>query len=260
MDSSKTGRLIAEARKTKTMTQRQLAEALHVSDRAVSKWERGAGFPDVGLVEPLADALGLTVTELLHGEKRESPSPDEEVRFALKIVRQRRKAALKRNLRDILGITIALAIFGFFAFHFADKFGAFSENIYWELDAGVYIDGVRVDDTRVVIDGVRNNYEDSFRGRIAIDFLEKSCRDSVDANVVWGNTGQIIEYFGHGIFHFVDLDRNCYFSSNMAAFAVENEEAGWIIATHDYLAELMALDGYYPLIDAGEHYYFRHHH
>ena len=68
MDSLKTGALIAEARKEKNMTQRELASALHVSDRAVSKWERGAGFPDVSLLEPLADALGLTVTELSHGE------------------------------------------------------------------------------------------------------------------------------------------------------------------------------------------------
>ena len=56
--------LIAEARKQKNMTQKDLAAALHVSDRAVSKWERGAGFPDVSLLEPLADALGLQVLEL----------------------------------------------------------------------------------------------------------------------------------------------------------------------------------------------------
>ena len=68
MDSGKTGTLIAEARKAKGLTQRQLAETLHISDRTVSKWERGAGFPDVALLEPLADALGLTVRSLLRGE------------------------------------------------------------------------------------------------------------------------------------------------------------------------------------------------
>ena len=50
------------------MTQKELAAALHVSDRAVSKWERGAGFPDISLLEPLADALGLGVLDLLRGE------------------------------------------------------------------------------------------------------------------------------------------------------------------------------------------------
>ena len=256
MDSKKTGALIAEARKEKNMTQRELASALHVSDRAVSKWERGVGFPDVSLLEPLADALGLTVTELLHGEKYDAPElGDREVRYALKIVRQRRKAALKRNLRDILGIIISLVIFGFFAFHFADKFGAFSDDIYLELDAGVYVNGVRVEDTKVVIDGRKNNYRGNFWGHVAIDYLEKSCRDGTYADIWWNDEGQVIGYFGYGKLNFVPVDRYCYFSSNMASFAIENTDEGWIIATHDYLAELMALDGYYPLLEPGRHHY-----
>ena len=68
MDRTKTGALIAAARKEQNMTQKELAAALHVSDRAVSKWERGAGFPDISLLEPLADALGLGVLDLLRGQ------------------------------------------------------------------------------------------------------------------------------------------------------------------------------------------------
>lgn len=56
--SDKDRALIAAARKEQNMTQKELAAALHVSDRAVSKWERGAGFPDISLLEPLADTLG----------------------------------------------------------------------------------------------------------------------------------------------------------------------------------------------------------
>lgn len=67
MDRTKTGALIAAARKEQNMTQKELAAALHVSDRAVSKWERGAGFPDISLLEPLADTLGLGVLDLLRG-------------------------------------------------------------------------------------------------------------------------------------------------------------------------------------------------
>lgn len=55
MDKAKTGALIAEVRKMKNLTQKDLAETLHVSDRAVSKWERGAGFPDVSLLEPFTE-------------------------------------------------------------------------------------------------------------------------------------------------------------------------------------------------------------
>ena len=67
MDREKTGGLIASARKERGLTQKELAAQLHVSDRAVSKWERGAGFPDVSLLEPLADALGVQVLDLLRG-------------------------------------------------------------------------------------------------------------------------------------------------------------------------------------------------
>ena len=63
------GALIAAARKEKNLTQRELAAALHVSDRAISKWERGAGFPDISLLEPLADTLDLGVLDLLRGER-----------------------------------------------------------------------------------------------------------------------------------------------------------------------------------------------
>ena len=71
MDRNKTGALIAQTRKERNMTQKELADKLHVSDRAVSKWERGAGFPDVSLLEPLAETLGLQVLYLLRGEQTE---------------------------------------------------------------------------------------------------------------------------------------------------------------------------------------------
>lgn len=65
MDKQLLGAFIAENRKRQAMTQRQLAQTLHVTDKAVSKWERGLSYPDVTLLEPLAAALGLTVGDLL---------------------------------------------------------------------------------------------------------------------------------------------------------------------------------------------------
>lgn len=65
----KTGRLIAACRAEKGLTQQQLAEKLFVTDKAVSKWERGKSFPGVELLEPLGKELGLSVTELLSGER-----------------------------------------------------------------------------------------------------------------------------------------------------------------------------------------------
>lgn len=63
-----TGNVIKELREQKHMTQKQLAEQLHVSDKTVSKWEVGRGLPDVELLVELASALGVSVAELLAGE------------------------------------------------------------------------------------------------------------------------------------------------------------------------------------------------
>ena len=63
-----TGSLIKKLRETNKMTQSDLANALGVSDKAVSKWETGKGYPDITLVEPLAQALHISVIELLSGE------------------------------------------------------------------------------------------------------------------------------------------------------------------------------------------------
>lgn len=65
MDAVATGRRIAEGRKLAGLTQKELAEKLHVSAAAVSKWERGLNFPDLALMEPLAEALNTTAAHLL---------------------------------------------------------------------------------------------------------------------------------------------------------------------------------------------------
>lgn len=65
MDREMLGRFIARRRKEKGLTQRELAQILHVTDKAVSRWERGIGCPDVMTLEPLAAALGLNVDQLL---------------------------------------------------------------------------------------------------------------------------------------------------------------------------------------------------
>lgn len=62
-----TGAIIKQLREKKNLTQAQLAEKLNVSDKTVSKWETAKGFPELSLWEPLAQALGTSVTELLSG-------------------------------------------------------------------------------------------------------------------------------------------------------------------------------------------------
>ena len=69
MDQVKIGKFIAKLRKEKKMTQQELAEKLHVTDRAVSNWENGRRMPDVSLFKPLCATLGITINELMSGEK-----------------------------------------------------------------------------------------------------------------------------------------------------------------------------------------------
>ena len=69
MDAEKFGAFISQCRKEKQMTQAELAARLQVTDKAVSRWERGVGFPDISTIEPLADALDISVVELMKSEK-----------------------------------------------------------------------------------------------------------------------------------------------------------------------------------------------
>lgn len=64
----KIGRMIAELRKEKGMTQAELAEKMGVTDKAVSKWERDLSFPDISTIPKLAEILNITVDELMQGE------------------------------------------------------------------------------------------------------------------------------------------------------------------------------------------------
>lgn len=68
MNKYVTGTMIKRLRENRNMTQHQLAEKISVSDKAVSKWETGRGYPDIALIEPIAEALGVSVIELFSGE------------------------------------------------------------------------------------------------------------------------------------------------------------------------------------------------
>lgn len=97
MDNVKTGELIRRRRKELDLTQRDLAGRLNVTDRAVSKWERGLSAPDIALLEPLGEALGLTVTELIRGER--APVPEEDVKQVLDYSSRELKKAVGRVRR-----------------------------------------------------------------------------------------------------------------------------------------------------------------
>ena len=69
MDQVKIGQFIKALRKEKNLTQREVAEKLLISEKTVSKWETGNGLPEVGLMKPLCDLLGISLNEFFSGER-----------------------------------------------------------------------------------------------------------------------------------------------------------------------------------------------
>ncbi|MBR4060992.1 MAG: helix-turn-helix transcriptional regulator [Lachnospiraceae bacterium] len=67
MDAKKTGNFIAEKRKERNMSQRELAQYLNITDKAISKWERGLSFPDITILIPLSEVLNVSIYDLLTG-------------------------------------------------------------------------------------------------------------------------------------------------------------------------------------------------
>ena len=108
MDAKMTGQRIVQLRKERGMTQGDLAQTLHVSTAAVSKWERGLNFPDLTLLEPLAEALDISAAELLGLEN----APAEEVIRDMAAISEQTKAkeAFGFLFRVFLAMVLALAI------------------------------------------------------------------------------------------------------------------------------------------------------
>ena len=106
MDAAATGKRIAALRQQKGWTQKQLAEQLHVTDKAVSKWERGLNFPDLMLIEPLAAALDTTASALLGLEQ---DTPDRAV-AAVSELAAREKEQAKRQIRLRAWLTLCIGV------------------------------------------------------------------------------------------------------------------------------------------------------
>ena len=94
MNIEKSGKLICEERKKLGLTQKELAEIIGVTDKAVSKWENGRGFPDISLLDPLSKALNISVTELIHGEKTENNTLKASDKAIMEVFSQDRKSVV----------------------------------------------------------------------------------------------------------------------------------------------------------------------
>lgn len=113
MNKERLGDFIGSERKNLGLTQRDLAARLHVTDKAVSKWERGLSYPDVTLLEPLAAALDLTVEELMACRRQavaEQKGAEETMRNLLDISRDSVRKERRRSWKRIAAVLVLLAI------------------------------------------------------------------------------------------------------------------------------------------------------
>ena len=113
MDPEKVGRLISNSRKDKNMTQKDLASLLHITDKAISKWERGISLPDISLLIPISNILDISVYELLGGEMKEDLSKkevEEVVKTSVKkgVEDNKLKVRIQKIIITILSVIIML--------------------------------------------------------------------------------------------------------------------------------------------------------
>lgn len=128
MDNKQFGNFIKEMRKKNNLTQRQLAEKLHLTDKAVSKWERGLSYPDISVLEPLAEVLGVSVQALITGKANDSNSDEFNREDAIKKMmdyieadKEARRKAREENKRRI-GLLLLSLCFVLFILHLVSYF------------------------------------------------------------------------------------------------------------------------------------------
>ena len=151
MDAKITGCFIAQLRKELGLTQKELAEKLEVTDKAISRWETGKGLPDTSLLKPLAEILGVSVGELLSGKRMDDSQIKSQADHIIleSLSYEERQEKWKGILRYVfLGIMVALGGF-FFALVLA-RF-ATSKDAAVSLGIGMYLCIVTITCTGIVL-------------------------------------------------------------------------------------------------------------
>ncbi|MDE6470114.1 MAG: helix-turn-helix domain-containing protein, partial [Eubacterium sp.] len=116
MDSKTIGKFIKEQRSLKELTQKQLAEKLGVTDKAISRWETGKGIPDVSLLIPLSNVLEVSVNEILLGEKIEEEKKIEKYEETIVNTLATNKKQIRRLHKIIYALLVAVEIVAIYGF------------------------------------------------------------------------------------------------------------------------------------------------
>lgn len=120
MDNKHTGDFICARRKELNLSQKDLAEKLNVTDKAVSKWETGRSAPNISILEPLAEVLGVTVAELLKGEKAKNESLNNTSNeIIVEIIKKSKKSFFTGIVSVLLLLTIILCSYYSYRFFYS---------------------------------------------------------------------------------------------------------------------------------------------
>ena len=123
MNTEKIGKFIAKKRKEKNYTQKELADKLSVTDRAVSKWERGMGCPDISLLEDLSKILDISIVELLNGEEKENIEIiEKDIINSMKYSKTNTKNEIINNLNIILSTLIIFIVILLLSFNIFNSY------------------------------------------------------------------------------------------------------------------------------------------
>lgn len=161
MNIERTGRFIAELRRDKQFTQAQLADSIHVSDKAVSRWETGVCLPDVSVYTELCDILGITLNEFFAGEDIapiDVPERSEKNLLGVAIEGENKSGRFKKIAIAIAAVTLILAAaLGFVI----KKEGYFLSNYLKSVDGGTK-EGQKEDiETESFIDNIVNEADNA---------------------------------------------------------------------------------------------------
>lgn len=165
MDQIKIGRFIADCRKEKGLTQVQLAEKLNITDKAVSKWERGLTMPDSSIMLELCDILCISVNELLNGEKinmENNNKKNEQILLDMAKEIERKNKTIWASMWAIMTVSITALFAGIFIAAFLIPEGV------WQVVAilGICVkkiepklekDGIKIDLKNMLLNTIGNN-------------------------------------------------------------------------------------------------------
>lgn len=141
MDKTTVGKFIAEQRKLHALTQKQFAEKLDVTDKAVSRWETGKGYPDIETLEKISTVFGVTVNDILSGEvlapEKKEEKADENIIDAMKTTKKVKK---KWQIIAVLMalVTLFVSIFAVYSLFLKPKAEHTKMNLYSQNSASVF--------------------------------------------------------------------------------------------------------------------------